>query len=480
MVIAKPALEQRFDRIRKPFRKFLRTQTLSSGLLLSGLVAALVMVNAGWQETYRGIQSLPLGFRCGKWEIAGSLLGWVNDGLIVVFFFLIGLEIKREFLVGELRQKERRLLLLAAALGGMVLPAAIYLGVNSASPIGVIRGWGIPMATDTALAIGVLATLRHRTPRSLASFLVGLAIVDDIGAVLVITVFYTTSLSWFALGVAASAMAALIVVNRAGFGHPLWYFSGAVTLWISLHEGGIHASTAGVLAALTVPARPRVKSRRLARSARRVYRRLRGDKRDRDVLADGARHAQIRAVERAARNATTPLRRWEDSLALPVALLILPAFAFLNGGIHIDGDVLRRVWVDPVALGIVLGLVVGKPAGILGAAWVAVRTGIAVLPDAIRWRHICGLGLVAGIGFTMSTFIGNLAFAGSDHDIGLAKLAILEGSLLAGALGFVVLWRSSPRRTPPHRRPDEEEQKGPEHAGVESPLPLAHPSDPRP
>jgi NhaA family Na+:H+ antiporter len=442
--IAKSALEHRFDRLREPFKQFLRTQRVASGLLLLSLAAALLMVNGGWKETYQQIQQLTVAVQLGSYHLSGNLLGWVDDGLITIFFFLIGLEIKRELLAGELQQRERRSLLIAAALGGMAAPAAIYAVINAAGEQGVIQGWGIPMATDTALAIGVLAMLRDRLPAGLTGLLVGLAIVDDIGAVLVIAFFYTSELSWLSLGVAAAAFLVLLLGNYAGLRHPLFYLIGGMVLWLSVHHGGIHASIAGVVAALTVPARPRTALGRLELSLRRLRRRLRGQaKRSRDVLADAEQHAQIAAVEREARRATTPLRRWEDALDLPVALFILPAFVFLNAGIEIDTEALRNLTVEPVSLGIVAGLVAGKPLGIMGAAFLATRLGVSALPAGIGWRHLLGLGLVAGIGFTMSTFIANLAMASEVEGTGSAKLAILAGSLTAGTAGLLVLWAAS-------------------------------------
>ncbi len=440
--VAKSALEHYVDRLREPFRQFLRTQRVASGLLLSALLAALFMVNAGWTDTYREIQQLTVAVQLGSYQLSGNLLGWVDDGLIALFFFLIGLEIKRELIAGALQDKARRRLLIATALGGMAVPAVLYAVINAVSGQGIPRGWGIPMATDTALAIGVLALLRSRVPPGLTGLLVGLAIVDDIGAVLVIACFYTATVAWPALGVATVAFLVLMVANYAGLRHPLLYLIGGVVLWLSVHDAGIHASIAGVLTAFTVPARPRLELGRFARSLRRFHRRLRGRAGRSDVLADAARHAEVAAVERHARRATTPLRRWEDALDLPVALFILPAFVFLNSGLSIDADALRKLAVDPVALGIMAGLVAGKPMGILGAFFLATRLGVAGLPAGIGWRHLLGLGLVGGIGFTMSTFIANLALV-SEGETASAKLAILVGSVAAGTAGLLVLWNAS-------------------------------------
>jgi NhaA family Na+:H+ antiporter len=435
----KSILEHKMDLLREPFKQFLRTQRLASGLLVVSLVAALILVNAGWEESYRHWQELTLAVQFGSYHLAGNLLGWVDDGLIAIFFFLIGLEIKRELIAGELQDRGRRTLLVAAALGGMVVPAAIYAAINGFAAQGVLNGWGIPMATDTALAIGVLALLRSRLPAALTGILVGLAIVDDIGAVLVIAFFYTGDLAWGALGVAALAFAILLLANYAGLRHPLIYLTGAAVLWLSIHHGGIHASIAGVLAALTVPARPRVGIGRLTNALRTFHRGLRERAGKVDVLAEAETHAQVAEIERHARRATTPLRRWEQGLQLPVALFILPAFVFLNGGIAINPESLGKLTTDPVAWGIIAGLVLGKPLGITAASLVATRLGAATLPAGIGWTHLLGLGMVAGVGFTMSTFIANLALAETEQTA-VAKLAILFASLLAGTAGLVLLW----------------------------------------
>lgn len=442
-VVEKSILERRLDEMRKPFKLFLRAQTFASALLLVGLAAALGMVNNGWQDAYAAIQALPILLRFGPFRLEGNLLGWVNDGLIAVFFFLIGLEIKRELIAGELRNRGRRNLLLAAAMGGMAVPAGLYAAINALGTGGAPHGWGVPMATDTALAIGVLALLGKRIPSSLTAVLVGLAIVDDIGAMLIIAVFYTEQLEWSGLALAGVTLIVLLAGNRAGVRAAAFYLTGTLVLWLAIHHGGIHASFAGVVGAFTVPARPRKTTGWLARRLGTISQRIGQRRGSSDVLANASEHVDIRNLEIAARRATTPLRRWEESLELPVALIILPAFAFLNGGILIDVQALQQVVAQPVPLGIIAGLLVGKPLGISVGAMLAVRLGAADLPADLSWRHLLGLGMVAGIGFTMSTFIGNLAFGSSGADIDLAKLAILLASCIAGVLGVAILLRTS-------------------------------------
>jgi NhaA family Na+:H+ antiporter len=430
------SLEKQVDRLKESFLSFVQAQATSSGVLLAALLGAVVMVNLGYQDLYQSLRALPVGFHLGELRVSESLLDWTNDALIAVFFFLIGLEIKREVLAGELRPPERRLMLVAAAAGGMVAPALIYVAFNLTHPQGDPAGWGIPMATDTALAIGVLAAFGNRLPRGVTAFLVGLAIVDDIGAVLVIAVFYTHDLHLTSLLWVTPVLAGMALANAAGVRHPSIYLLGGVLTWIGMHHSGVHASIAGVLAAATVPARgrvpPNVLARRLSWLSSHIQPRV-------DVLGDADSHARIHQVEDEARRALTPLRRWEDGLELPVALFILPLFAFLNAGVPLEWAQLRTLPTDPVALGIVFGLVVGKPVGIALATWLALRSGWGQLPRGIDLGHVVGAGLLAGVGFTMSTFIANLALSPARLDD--AKVAILCASLAAGIVGFFVLGR---------------------------------------
>ena len=438
-VIQKTDLERRLDLLRGPFTEFIRTQATASVLLLLSLALALFLVNSGERETYVALQAFPLAVRVGAWQIVGNLMGWVNDGLIAIFFFLVGLEIKREILVGELRNPVNRRLVIMAALGGMILPAAIYATVNVLHGAGEPRGWGIPMATDTALAVGVIALAGARLPHVLMAFLIGLAIVDDIGAVLVITLFYTVHVQPQPLGLCLLLLAVLALANYAGLRHALIYATGALGLWIGLHLAGIHASIAGILAAATVPARPRIPAGRLVHQLKRV-RAARLDY-NVDVLAEETPHRLLEDIEWDARDARSPLRSWEHGLQLPVGLLILPLFAFLNAGVVIEPERLVQLVQDPVALGILFGLVVGKPAGICAACWIAARAGLARLPEGTNARSMAGIGLLAGLGFTMSTFIANLALAGNPDRLELAKLAILCASTMAGAVAFLLLRR---------------------------------------
>lgn len=435
----RPELERRVDRLRGPFSAFVNAQTTASGLLLLALLAAILLANSDAADFYRNLLRFHVGVVLGDREFAWPLLHLVNDGLIAIFFFLIGLEVKREVLAGELQGGQRIRLLLGGALGGMIMPAAFYLGINASTANGDLHGWGIPMATDTAIAIGVLAALGARMPRSLVAFLVGLAIIDDIGAILVIALFYTKQVELPSLGVACVLLFAMALFNRAGLRHPLVYAIATLALWMAIVESGIHASIAGVVAAATVPARPRIRTGTLKRRLRSVVSEVPAQAEPEHVLGEAQTHRQITEVEKLAQDSTTPLRRWENGLELPVALIVLPLFAFLNAGIEIDGQTLWAGFTDPVSLGVLFGLVIGKPAGILTGVWLAERLTGASRPGEIDNRHLLGMGLLAGVGFTMSTFIANLALGESGDSLDTAKLAIVMASAIASLTGYLGL-----------------------------------------
>lgn len=440
----KPALERGIDKLREPFWAFISAQTTASGFLLAALVAALLIANSSFAPQFQALQHYPLGLVIGARTVEWSLQHIVNDGLIALFFFLIGLEVKRELLAGELQDRSRVGLLLCAALGGMLAPAGLYLIFNLGMSGGVASGWGIPMATDTAIAIGVLAALAARVPKSAVTFLVGVAIIDDIGAIVVIAVFYTEQLSWRALFFAGLLFSALLLFNRAGARHPAFYALAGVALWAMIVRSGVHASIAGVIVAATVPARPRLAPAALGKEVKSVLSDVSADADPESVLGDASEHERITDIERIAQQATTPLRRWEDSLELPVAVVVLPLFAFLNAGVAINGEALARLLVDPVPLGIVVGLLIGKPVGLLGGVWLCERLGFARMPAGLSRRHLLGVGLLAGVGFTMSTFIAQLALESAGGTLDSAKLAIVVASAIAAAGGYLVL-RSAPK-----------------------------------
>ena len=440
-VIPPPPLTP-FQRILSPFARFTRTESAGGIVLIAATLVALAWANSPWGDSYHHLWETVLTLQVGQYALSYSLHHWINDGLMAVFFFLVGLEIKREFLVGELASVRRASLPIAAALGGMVVPAILYTLLNAGGP--GEPGWGIPMATDIAFALGVLALLGPRIPLSLKVFLAALAIVDDLGAVLVIAVFYTDQISWAALGVGMAVLAALIVANRLGARAPIVYVTLGVILWLAFLKSGVHATVAGVLLAMTIPARTRIDTHEFLDRGRRIldYFDASG-KEGTDVLTNRPQQAAIQEMENACEAAQAPLQRIEHELHGPVAFVIIPLFALANAGVHLGGN-LGEAFTNPVALGIILGLVIGKPIGITLFAWLAVRSGVAALPTGTTWQGIRGVSLLGGIGFTMSLFIAALAFPGVPHLNEDAKIGIFAASLVAGIAGFLVLRRLQP------------------------------------
>jgi NhaA family Na+:H+ antiporter len=414
-------------------------------LLLVCAVVAVVWANSPWSEAYFGLWSTKLTLSLGAFSLGKPLLLWINDGLMAIFFFVVGLEIKREILVGELSKPRQAALPIAAAIGGMAVPALIYAAFNQGTE--GIRGWGIPMATDIAFALGVLALLGDRVPASAKVFLTAVAIVDDIGATLVIAIFYTEQLSLMALALGGLFLLLMIFLNWAGFRSALLYGLLGLCLWVAMLKSGIHPTLAGVLGAMTIPARTRIDGVDFVHAGRRFVEGFAAaGATGRSILTNARQRAMIQALEDSCHHAQTPLQRLEHSLHPWVSFIVMPVFALANAGVVIDSTLLPNL-VEPVALGIVLGLVVGKQVGVLGFAWVAVKLRMADLPNGLRWRHVYGLGWLAGIGFTMALFIAGLAFAGSEsHDV--SKAGILCGSLIAGVGGWLVMRRVGPQRRP--------------------------------
>ncbi len=377
---------------RRSLLQFIATQNASAVVLLGATIAALVWANSPWWETYEHVWETPLVVRFGEAEFGMSLRHWINDGLMALFFFVVGLEIKRELVVGELRDPRRASLPVLAALGGVVVPAGIFLLLNVGGQ--GARGWGIPMATDIAFAIGVLAVLGSRVPAGAKVFLLTLAIVDDILAITVIAVFYTSQLAVGWLAVAAGGMALVFVLRRLGVRAISAYVPLGVLVWLATLESGVHATIAGVALGLATPARS-VKGRPV-------------------------------------------LEQLQHRLHPLSSYLVIPLFALANAGVPLGADALERAAGSPVAWGVALGLLAGKVLGVAGASLAAVRLRLGSLPDDLTMRHVLGLAALAGIGFTVSLFIAELAYPGSDL-IDLAKVGILAGSLASGLAGAALL-----------------------------------------
>lgn len=438
------------ERVFGPFQRFFSAAAAGGLVLLACAAVALVWANSPWADAYHRLWETPFTIGAPGFGLTLSLHHWVNDGLMAVFFFLVGLEIKREVLVGELASRRSAALPIAAALGGMIIPAAIYAAVNAGGP--GAAGWGVPMATDIAFALGILALLGDRVPTTLRVFLAALAIADDLGAVLVIALFYTSELALPALAGTGVVLAVLVGLNRTGARRPLIYAALGVLLWALVLASGIHATIAGVLLALTVPARTRIGEQEFLAQAEKSLADFRAaDEPGTTVLANRGHQEALHALEMAYHAAQTPLQRMEHALHKFVAFFVMPIFALANAGVSLGAGSADKL-LSPVALGVALGLLVGKPLGITLASYGAVRTGIADLPPGVKWRHVHGAGWLAGIGFTMSLFIAGLAFDDPSL-LDTAKLSILGASLCAGLIGYTLL-RSTrrPRHDGPARR----------------------------
>ena len=375
------------------FKQFLKLESASSILLLCGVVLAMMAGNSPFATYYEALLSTIIEIRVGGLGIEKPLLLWVNDGLMAMFFILVGLELKREVLQGELSDPAQVVLPMAAALGGMMMPALIYVLINFGDSV-ALKGWAIPSATDIAIALGVLSLLGDRVPNALKLFLLTLAIVDDLGAIIIIALFYTADLSTTALSIAVVCVLILALLNRFKVISTVPYFLVGFVMWMAVLKSGVHATLAGVVLAMFIPLRVQKK------------------------------HGE------------SPLEELEESLHPTVAYAILPIFAFCNSGISLDGVTLGA-FLEPVPLGIALGLFLGNQLGVMGMSWAMVRLGWAKLPDQIGWTQLYGVSILCGIGFTMSLFISSLAFEQGGHDIALYdRLGILLGSLLSAVCGY--------------------------------------------
>jgi NhaA family Na+:H+ antiporter len=395
-------------RLLTPFMRFARSESFAGLLLMVFALLAFIWANSPWSAAYFAMKEVPLSISLGEvWKLGKPLELWVNDALMAVFFLLVGLEIKRELVIGELNNPRRASLAIFAALGGMIVPALIYTGFNLGSS--GARGWGIPMATDIAFALGILALLGSRVPLSLKVFLTALAIVDDLGAVLVIALFYTANLNLDALLAAGVCLALAALAGWRGVRSLYVYSLLGVLLWYFVLKSGVHATVAGVLLALTVPIGSRVRHE------------------DEITPQDEPTAAMVEHE--------SPLHRLEHALQPPVTFVILPIFALFNAGVAVSGS--GDGSLSLVTLGVFFGLLIGKPIGITLFSWVAVRLGLASLPNGTSWRAVFGIGMLGGIGFTMALFIANLAFPASAL-LDQAKIGVLSGSVVSALLG--VAW----------------------------------------
>jgi NhaA family Na+:H+ antiporter len=427
VVVSDPYLPQApIDRALGPLRRFIAVESASGLLLLLATAIALTIANSPWSGSFAAFWETHLHLGVGPWQIDESLLHWINDGLMTIFFFVVGLEIKRELIDGELNEVRKAVLPMMAAIGGMIVPAGTYLALISGEAEGT-SGWGIPMATDIAFVVGFLAVLGRRVPIGLKVLLLALAIVDDIGAILVIALFYSQGVSSPALLTAAAGLALTIALHRVGVRSFGVFALAGIAIWLAMFHSGIHPTVAGVILGLLTPAKPILPRTTLL-----------------DELANSVTNAEddtpasdhslaVKRLTGIATETISPLQRLEDALHPWVAFVIMPLFALANAGVQIQADAIAH----PVAWSVAMGLVLGKPVGIVLLSWLAVKGGIATLPAGVTWKSLTGAACLAGIGFTMSLFIANLALEGDALSAG--KIGTLLGSLVSAILGMGLL-----------------------------------------
>ena len=388
-------MDKAFGRI----QEFIRLETSGGIILMIAAVLAMIIANSPLATAYDAILGTYIKVGIGSFEIAKPAILWINDGLMAIFFFLVGLEIKREVLAGELSSFDKAILPIMAAIGGMAVPGLIYAIINWGTPEN-LNGWAIPTATDIAFALGILALIGSRAPVALKIFLLAIAIIDDLGAIVIIAVFYTSQLSMNALTISMLGFAAAIVLNRMGVQRTAPYLLVGIVMWVFVLKSGVHATLAGVLIALTIPLKSKNEDEAL-------------------------------------------LYKMEHGLHPWVAFLILPIFAFANAGVNFTGIGIDDL-LQPLTLGIAVGLFLGKQIGVFLATWIGVKSGIARLPENVTWRHVYGVACLTGVGFTMSLFIGSLAFEAAD-EMNAVRLGVVLGSILSGLFGYVLLKSASPK-----------------------------------
>jgi len=427
---------QPIDRLIRPFQDFAQHRLAGSILLLVATGFALVWANSPWRHSYHHFFETHITLTLGHFTLSKSVHHWINDGLMGVFFFVVGLEIKREILVGQLSTVRRALLPIAGALGGMVIPAAMYWAFNASGP--GQAGWGIPMATDIAFALGVLALLGSRIPIGLKVFLTALAIVDDIGAILVIAVFYTDSIAIVALLAGGALVGLSLLANLLGVRSAVFYFIIGTLVWICFLQSGVHATLAAVLMAMTIPARTRLTGGPFLERLNCLTELLESkDLKRQTGLLSSEQQTVLHEIEKTLSHGTAPLQRLEHALAPLTTFLVLPAFAFANAGVEIPTE-LGGILTDPVFLGIVVGLFFGKQVGIFGFAWLALRLRLAELPPGVSVGQLYAVAVLGGIGFTMSLFVAFLGLPDA-ASIDTAKMGIFTATVLSAVVGYVLL-----------------------------------------
>ncbi|MFO8130294.1 MAG: Na+/H+ antiporter NhaA [Bacteroidales bacterium] len=441
-----PGEKKIVDKIFQPFEQFFKAEASSGILLVVASILAIILANSPLSDAYFSFWNTHIKIGYSKVQLDKPVILWINDGLMAIFFFFVGLEIKREIMVGELSSLKTASFPIMAALGGMLVPALLYASFNLGNPAG-IRGWGIPMATDIAFALGILMLIGKRVPLSLKIFLTALAIADDLGAVLVIAFFYSSDINLIYLAFGAIIFILLMAANGIGIRHPLPFIILGLALWVAFLKLGVHTTVAGVLLAITIPSGTKINATEFIRKMNFFMHRFKKSCRpENDLVENQTQQEILQTIEVTCHQAESPMQRIEHNLRPWVIFFIMPLFAFANAGLKFDffmGDPV----INSVSLGIIAGLVIGKPLGILLFSWLGVKLKMTSLPPDTTWKHITGAGFLAGIGFTMSLFINSLAFAG-DPLSKIAKLGIFTASIVAGILGWFILRQASGAKKP--------------------------------
>lgn len=422
----------------KPINEFLHQEASGGILLIICTVIALAWANSPWSDSYHNLWHTYLSLNLENFlSFNYSLHHWINDGLMAIFFFTVGLEIKRELLVGELSSVQKASLPIAGALGGMIVPALIYIIFNAGGE--GANGWGIPMAADIAFVVGIMALLGPRIPITLKIFMLALAIADDIGAVLVIAIFYTSNISILALVVAGIVLFVLVVLNKIGTKSLIPFSIFGVILWFAFLKSGVHATIAGVLLAFTIPAAARYDTKKFSNKVKELINKFdTTGEHGENVLSNPERQTDVMAIEESCEKVLTPLQRFEHILHPWAAFFIIPVFALANAGVTLIGLDIFAALSNPISLGIIIGLFVGNQVGIFSFAYLTVKMKFATLPIGVTWKTLFGTTILAGVGFTMSLFIAGLAFA-DPALLELSKIGVLSGSLLSGVVGYIFL-----------------------------------------
>jgi NhaA family Na+:H+ antiporter len=426
------------DFIFRPAESFFKKEASSSILLLVASILAVIWANSSFASIYHALLHTELTLALGDYLISKSLLHWINDGLMTFFIFIVGLEIKREILVGELSTPKSALLPVIAAIGGMLVPGALFFAINQGGD--TVRGWGIPMATDIAFALGAIAVFGRKLPVGLRVFLSAFAIADDLGAVIIIAVFYTKEIVWIYLILCLLLVLGLIIANLLWIRATLVYTLLGLGIWLAVLNSGVHPTVAGFVVALFIPARGKYDTDRFVKRVNELMEEFQCEEQScgYSILLNRNHLDAVHGLELACHDVETPLQRLEHALHPWIAFALLPVFAFANAGLSLKGLSVSSFVHQPLTLGITLGLFLGKPLGISIFAFLAVKLGLAVLPGSVKWSHIIGAGMLGGIGFTMSLFISGLSFV-SPELLNYAKLGILSGSILSAIAGITFL-----------------------------------------